>query len=407
MQDWVYWSFGALGLAGFGALLTVRARTERIGPFEVRSHVRSYTTGWNEGRLRRRKTTHYSVHFRGQMISFEGPLNNYSGETVVYGKRVNAVLSFAVQPQTLVINVGDGNNSSYYYLLREVDDRVQVELLTEDRRGVTWAVLDAPRRAGKREFVVRRQHYQSGSLLQLEDETVLDLQGLNVHRFTEARDPGVNHFAEPLGAAPDRRSALHISFAERGRYQLLITDFVADQLQRVEIDRARMRFLHWHQIDQAWVDHHYQWLPDQLGRLRLQARADFTPLPYRGQLRRGVMDYPGYELLPVRPSIHPVLLEFLAERFRAESMPFDKEAENRALSEPEAATERNLRIGDEVINLRFSGYSVATLTLRSEHASGDALIPQLAQAIDAELASGRWDRHFSEADLPWPYSQPR
>ena len=402
--EWLSSPWVLVLLALFVGMVALRAHaggSEQRGPFQVHTHTSSYLKGWNEGRLERRSSDHYSVRCRGRLVSFDGPLNDYSDQTRRYGKRLNAVLSFAARPEVLVVNVGDGNNGSYYYLLQVVDAQVQAKWLGKDRRGVAWAMLDQPRPSGKRSYQPRRQHHERGSLLQLEDRTLLDLQDLSLYQADAIFDPGINHFAEPLGASPDRRSGLYISFAEDGHYQLLLVDYHSNQLQRVAIDRQRMRFFDWTVIDLAWVEHHYRWKPDQAGHLRLVERPEFHPLPHQGRQSTHTMGYLEYEIQPVKPQMLAAMLTLLDEHYPVEQLPFDEREQARALSGPDAACEREIRIGEQIIELRFSGFSVATLTLRARQPSAHRLLMEIATMIDAELTNGNLDPYFSAADLPW------
>src|SRR5215207_3591162 len=68
-------------------------RAQALGPFEIVTHFTRYTYGWNEGRLRRGVTEHYSLRWRGEPFAFDGRGGMF-GDTTVRYRAVNAVITF-------------------------------------------------------------------------------------------------------------------------------------------------------------------------------------------------------------------------------------------------------------------------------------------------------------------------
>src|SRR5262245_8996616 len=101
--------------AGCGAIADER---EALGPFELVTHTHRYLTGYNEGELRLATTESYSLRHAGKPFTFVGRAG-MDGETTATYTRVNALVTFPSPEPVVVVNVGDPNNTSFYYLVRE------------------------------------------------------------------------------------------------------------------------------------------------------------------------------------------------------------------------------------------------------------------------------------------------
>jgi hypothetical protein len=111
-------------------------------------------------------------------------------------------------------------------------------------------------------------------------------------------------------------------------------------------------------------------------------RADFVPLPYRGELTLGKPgEYQSYTLQSgeeaLRSAILAALLELGGERLPSEAV----------------GPQHRVRVRGEVVNVTISG-SPAYLSVSIEAGSDPAVMADIAAALDAMLATGRYDGLF-------------
>ena len=118
-------------------------KIEVVGPFEVVTHTTRYATGWNTGRLGTATTEHYSLRFQGQPFAFDGKSGMWGDETKRY-KAFNSIITFPAPEPAVVVNVGDPNNTSFFYLVREKGGKAVAQYLGQSSGGVSAEWLDPP-----------------------------------------------------------------------------------------------------------------------------------------------------------------------------------------------------------------------------------------------------------------------
>lgn len=84
----------------------------------------------------------------------------------------------------------------------------------------------------------------------------------------ETRNPNV----PPLGISPDERSIAWWAMSSDDRPAIGVTDTVDGQHALLPVDRARMRYANFAQLDPAWLLHHFAWTRDARGIDRLEKR---------------------------------------------------------------------------------------------------------------------------------------
>ena len=149
-----------MSVAGCAPAQTTPDTFESVGNFEIVTHTIHFKTGWNEGRIRNATTEAYSLRFRGEPLTIEGKAGMWGDKTMVYD-RVDAVITFAASEPAIIVNVGDPNNSSFYYLVRDRDDRPLVEYLGDSSGGVSAGWLDPQREGGYHEMTPEEAALQS------------------------------------------------------------------------------------------------------------------------------------------------------------------------------------------------------------------------------------------------------
>jgi hypothetical protein len=302
ISAWIYVSKGP----------SVPAQVEALGPLELITHTTSYLGGFNEGRLYWGNTEHSSIRYHGIPFSFEGRGGMFGNATAHYSA-FNALITFPASEPSVVVNVGDPNNSSFFYLVREGKPDPRIDFLTEVRGGVDATMLDGPHAdsSAVQDIAVHRRRFNGGRFLLLGPYCVLDIETLQPHliRANDASHP--NPFAPQLEMSPDRHSFVRFGYAGDNAHVLIDSDFVTGEVRAIPIVRARMRYNGWEELNGLWVDRHFEWRPASDGHLRLAERAHFTPLPFRG----GHSSSQEYNLVRVKAEMFDRVLEFLSKEF--------------------------------------------------------------------------------------------
>jgi hypothetical protein len=363
-------------------------RREPSGGFEIVTHTLRYTTGWNEGDIRTATTENYSLRYRGKPFTFEGRAGMFGDTTAVY-ETLNAVLTFPTTEPAFVVNVGDPNNTSFFYLIREANGKPVAEYLAESSGGVSADWLDPPAggSTAARDIAVHRARLEGGRWLLLGQFCVLDVQTLKAYAFEPQPGTSLNEFKSAIAMSPDRKSFVRFGYGESpGNVPLLVVfDFVAGSSYTLPIRRTLMRYNDWEEIDAAWLDHYFEWRRADGADDQLVQRADAKPLPYHGSLSVDPNDgYHEYDLVPARVALRDTLVAFLQRELGGERLP----------SAPDASAD-SLRIGGRVVYVMFTDGKVAVWMSRDVDSR---LVAEIAQRFDAALQSGVYDDLFSPSD---------
>jgi hypothetical protein len=372
----------AIGAAALRVWWTVPDRVEPVGPFAVVTHTTSYLAGWNEGQLRRATTEHYALRYRDRPFAFEGKAGLFRDTTQRY-TTVNAVITFPAAEPVLLVNVGDPNNRSFFYLVREVGGAARAELVGEGAGGVAvdW-LTPVPNDSGARQIAVHRKRLlPGGRWLLVGDGAVLDTRTLAAHAITAPPGVSLNTFARPIAISPDERSVVRFGYLGDDAPAFAVTDFTIDSSYALPIDRATMRYGEWEELDAAWLDHHFSWQRTAGGHDRLARRPAFAPLPYRGRLSVDQSDgYREYQLLPVKPAMREQLAAFLVAEMQGERFPADANA-----------IADSVRVQGRTVHVLFADEHVGVFMARG---SDTRLVAEIARRFDAALRGGAYDRYF-------------
>jgi hypothetical protein len=359
-------------------------RAEAIGPFEIVTHKIRYMTGWNEGRLHSATTENYSLRYRGQPFTFEGRSGMFGDSTARYEK-VNAIITFPTTEPALVVNVGDPNNRSFFYLVRYSDGAARVEYLGESSGNVSADWLDpAPGTStGERDITVHRARLDGGRWLLLGEFSVLDVRSLKAYRFEPPPGAYLNQFKSAIALSPDQTSFVRLASGESpdNLPLLVVFDFVGGSSYTLPIDRRLMRYNDWAEIDAAWLDHYFEWRRTEDEHDHLVQRLDAAPLPYRGRLSVDADGYREYDLLPVKPEMRDTLVGFLQRELAADRFP------------PEPyGTSVSVRIGADTVHVMSHEDNVG---LWMDRGTDSRLVEDIAKRFDEALGTGRYDDLFA------------
>jgi hypothetical protein len=230
---------------------------------------------------------------------------------------------------------------------------------------------------------VDRAMFAEGGLYLVSD-AVIDATRRTVRRFSAGVAGPIRLDLPPVALSPDERSFVRVGFdhASPETPVLHVTDTVAGQSYAVPIDEARTRLASIEAIDPAWVAHYFEWQRGPDGIDRLAARANVTPLPYRGTLTTDHDEYREYRLHQAGQPVAEALVEFLKSGFNAE-----------VSDRGESASWYEARIADRVVNVTVQA-NAGVVSVWMERGTDTALVADIAARFDVELATGRYDQTF-------------
>lgn len=404
------WNLGiVLSLCAAGGLFVFMHRdafippppqVETMGNFQLLTYA---SEDWGE---------YYALRYRDEPFAIEGRAGLFGDQAATY-QRLNAVITFtlplASTVPAFVVNVGDPNNSSFFYLVREENDQAKVTELCATSGGVVAADwLDvAPRDPTQsRNLVLRRAGLNGGQWLLLGDSCVLDVQSLTPYRFDtyplgDGSDASLNQSKLPIGLSPDQHSLVRLGSSEvrdegtgdfRGYVaRLIVYDFVDNHSYTLPVDRRTMRYGDVSMIDNAWLLHHFAWQATAGAHDRLVQRTDFTPLPYQGYFS-GMPDERQYNWAPVRAELLDKLVGFLEQKYQATQV---------ATQRYDTSTYVDLQIGEQPVTIGYSndGYSEPKLSVWQGSSSAPTtrdgkIIDEIGRRFDQVLRTGVYDRLF-------------
>jgi hypothetical protein len=380
---------GGIALWGY---LTFRTRKhpdqiEPLGPFGLVTLTTEYIRGWNEGKLGRSTTEHYSLQYRGQPFIFPGKSGMFGDDTVEY-RRMNSLITFPTTEPALVVNVGDPNNSSFYYLVREVNGNAVAQHVADGRGGISAQWLDPPPEATPTISDValhRGAMAPGGRWLLLGDYTVLDTRTLEHFTFAYHKDAGHNQFKPPMELSPDQRSFVRFGSTSppENKPVLIVYDFKANSSYLLPLSRTFHRYTEWEEIDLAWLHHYFKWERNGEGIDLLVPNAGVAPLPYHGRLSHEPdTDYREYRLQPVLPAMVDSLAQFLEQEFAAQRLP----------PKYESSSGYEFRVGEHPISV--SGHEDHASVYHDHGTPSGPTVEAIASRFDAALKTGRYDALF-------------
>jgi hypothetical protein len=346
-------------------------RTERIGPFEVDTIGRYF---YSSGSDRLAVHATFRTRYRGQPVPDVATAENVA---VVGGSR-----------PALFVTISEPNTQHPCALLIDDDGTLRVQhvagcgtpfaprLLTSDQMRFV-----AARERRRLPGWVDRGSFAEPGLFQL-DAAIVDTRTLTTAEFLFPSESGPNTAIQPLGLSPDERSFVWLARGSDEAPRLGVTDWRASRSYMLPIDRLRMRFNTESALDPRWVLHHFEWRRRADDVDELVERANFVPLPYHGDLLVGKAG--GYQSYTLRPGAEPLrdaVVDLLVRNLKSEVVP-----------EESGGYRRRVRVSGKEVSVAVLGSpSYVYLTMDE----GDPqIMSAIAATVDAELATGRYDRLF-------------
>ncbi len=375
-------------------------RVEHIGPFDVATSIFYFFDEEIGGKTALSASARYAITLRGQPVAFDGKLSADDDATERFD-HFDDVAELGGGRPALLVRAEPSASSGVCYVISDQDGQLHTTYVDECHGGIGAVELtsDAARFQAAQTREVRRgrvnrSSYVDGGLL-LFNRAVLDAKDLSVRRFgaEEQGDVSLIPAVPPLALSPDRRSFVRfVNLDNTDQHRgLLVTDLATNARYTLPIDRARMRYATFEELDPAWLDHHFTWTRGGDGVDKLIERSEFTPLPYKGKLSIEYGNYHVYRLEPAGPPLRAAIVEWLVTELGAERLPAEADAYKIAVKleghavDVAASTE-----------FHYISISVPQTTTAPSTAEEGALIDSIGKRLDAALATRRFDALFEK-----------
>lgn len=390
------------------------------GPFTLVASPRRISTGSfpNQGGspFATTEVTDFTVRWRGQPVSAPGARGSYWRALRIEG---------APEPALLLVTTG-------FMLLREHEGQLQWQTLRSDSASLAelqWLDSNRGQPGPSQSFGIERvaapeagTRLAGGRWLRLGSRTVLDVRSLTAYPIEPWVPMLPGRPVDPLGRegdearafAPDESAyvlaASGYDHENQGRrmYGLLVVDIARGTARALRLDRHRTRFADSEDLTPAWVAHHFAWQPAPDG-TRLVPRAGVAPWPWHGRLRETSTTGAWQVDVPrIDGRFADVVRSLLRTRWSAVPVPPPADAKAAFLT-------GELRVGSCTLSVRaaeadarpeeqqvtvWNDAPSPPPSSRGEAGGCGGLMRELAQAIDAELASGRHDKLLQLDEAP-------
>lgn len=380
------------------------------GPFTIRATAtKSKQFNINYGMVNQTNVA-YTILYNGKPVAFSDALQRNTG--LPYLWRVYA-LPGAPDP-TLIA----GSQSLYLIYLKNGAPVVE-SILEQHHDFASMQFLDSENgQPGPYQEVFARSDTDdldkldslaNGRFLLVSGHAVLDVQTRSIRRFNSNNNDVENYsFPSPQGAlafSPDRKSIVF-----RGAFQswntadedlpdsehaLVVYNIEQDSGYAVKFDDTELRLISVNDMDFPWFEKFFEWEKSAQGdRLRLRK---LEKAPYWTGRFKVEYASPYYTLYPVRASMLPTFLTFLEQQtgWTKANIVEDRfhEYTGRILTFASGELKFDVTMKEDEQILQFS-----------KHIYADAnpeympLVKKIADAFEAELASGKYQEHFGRIE---------
>ena len=222
--------------------------------------------------------------------------------------------------------------------------------------------------------------------LYLYPDAILDTRTLTVRpvRIVGPSDETANVNVPPLGVSPDERSIAWYANSSDEEPRIGVTETVSGRNALLPVDRARMRFANFKQLDPAWLMHHFEWKRGSEGFDELGERAGFVPLPYHGEFSTNA-DYTSYTLEPAGGALRKALEEWLVAQLEAVETPGNQ---------PDGFS-HSFTVDGVAIDVMYSdGSDAVSIGFPTGREGDPKVIEGIGKRFDEALKSGKYDELF-------------
>ncbi len=378
----------------------------QYGPFTVRVSAKSGKNfNMNYGKMVNYTHVGYSVLYKGKVVAFPGALQNNTGLAFLWG-----VYALPGAPDPTLVA---GSQSLYLIYLKNGEPFVE-PLLQQGHDFASLQFLDSENgQPGPFSEVFIKQDtinlekldtLEGGRYLMVCEHAVLDVQTRKIWPMNKDNNAVENYsYPSPDGAlafSPDQKSIVFKSEFQSWNTQdedlpdsehaLVAYDFEKDSGYAVKFDDTDTRMnYNFEDFGHPWFTTYFEWKKSPEGD-RLQLR-QLEKLPNW----TGRYDPKGnyYTLYPVKSGMLPVFLDFVLAQ-----MGWTKD--NILKDETGEYTGRRLDLGSGEVKLDICFKEDEQELTFSKHLYDEktpeyeALVKKIAEAFDAELASGKHQAHF-------------
>jgi hypothetical protein len=363
-------------------------RVQTFGPFQIATLAEGFYDDVFAGEHRIAASATFRIAYRGTPVTIDG--KSEDGTSARYD-RAAAVALMPGAPDGLLVRAANADESGPFYLLVADGDRVRAEYVAPGMQRLEAPLVtnDAARFRQARDHapipgtVDETTYAQAGDYLF--DGALLSTQPPKVQRFAPNEGQRLNPNVRPLGISPDRRQVARVGFAED--YQsnaLVVTDVQTGESATVPIDEVRMRVSEVSALDPAWLQHYYEWSSGPNGTLRLVAKDDVKPLPWRGVLAASSSDgYREYKVGPAGRAMFDAMAKFLANEMGATRTEDDV-----------ASSSFQAHIDGQLVHL-YENEHEHHVSIFMDRGKDSRLVATIAERFDAALATGKYDALFT------------
>ncbi len=343
-----------------------------------------------------RAGTDYVLLYRGAPFEFVGKAGMFGDKTARY-KTFNAVFTIAPNASgtpAILVNVGDPNNDSFFYLLPDVDGKAEAQYVGEANGVVTATWIDPPATGISNAWDARahRGRLAGGRWALVGKYTAIDMQNLTVYPLARARtaaDPDPSDWMPVIAMSPDQ-----LSFVRYGNFQrivdnriqnedvLIVTELTTERWYMLPIRRSIERYNYYgDDVNAAWINYYFTWQPVAGKPARMIARSGVKPRPYIGYRPYKPSDpsYPEYRLTSVSAKMRGAFLEYLEQVEGGERQP------------DSAGGSASVVIGGATVRLTAQNDE---LGLWMDSGKKTSLVYEIGDRFDARLATGAYDKLF-------------
>jgi len=353
-------------------------RTEAFGPFEIATVASGFNEVTTSGTAKAwAAEATFVIRHQGQPVAIE------------HGT-VGAVAALGGPVPALLVQAGSRDVGAACHVLSTDQGQLRIERVGDCAGPLKAAPLTSDNEAftRARDSNLPAGRFDRGSFatpgLYLFDDVVLDTRTLTTRAVSADGQSRLIARIPPLGVSHDEASFVRLEFAEDSNEDLALAVTVngTGERYRLTIDKTRMRYADFDQIDPAWVLHHFAWQRTAGGADRLVERTGVTPLPYRGTLTLDSTGYREYRVAPAKEGLRAALVAFLVAEFRAEP-----------LEAAEGAFAHTVRFGGATVSVSYDA-SGRHVGIWMDRATDSTLVATIAERFDAALKTGRYDDLF-------------
>jgi hypothetical protein len=365
-------------------------RIQTFGPWEIATVADGFYDYENVGGFHAlAANARFFIRHRGNPVPIDGT-SEYGDSLRVRFDRAESVALLPGAPDALLVRAATELDTGPVYLLVSKGDHVRVELVSQGMPLGTVPPItnDAARfhRARHTDAVpgtIDRVTFAEPGVYYFHD-ALLTTQPAAVHRFAPTTDVTLDPNVRPLAVSPDGRTFVRLGFAEDGVARVLVTtDAQSGVTATVPVDAPRTRLGAVDALDPRWLNHYFEWQRDADGTYRLVARADATPLPYRGTLTTSSGEYREYHLEPAGAAMYQALIDFLKQEMGATRTPAD-----------EAAVGYRMQVEGKGVYV-IHDESAHRVGIYMDRGADSRLVVKIGERFDAALATGKYDALFT------------